>query len=643
MSLAIVKMSEYKLFIKNSDVDSVMKRFQGYQSVMFSEFDGSIDGFSRYESTYNFEANSEKQEHIQTILKKLKNIDKKNKKKARFNQLGIQAMDFSELETLTLEHSLDGITDLFLEFNEQDKRAFKQFTHHSPLRKRRLSSGEIKDLIEQKPIIGNVPAENVNEMLHELERLDSIYFMHKFEKNDQYAVFIILPSSEHYETVKIIADKYDIEYRSSASLHIQDIVTKMKITLQTILDKRENEQELLSQVSLYTEILQAHYEALRNEALREQEKLKFICTEHVTCLTGWIETDEEETFRAIIDEATQSAYDLECTPAPVHSREVPIKLRNKRFARAFEPITNMYSQPQYNELDPTPIFAPFYAFFFGMMLADAGYGIVMAITMFFVLKKVTLKPSTEDMVRLLLYVSVPTIFWGLIYGSFFGGLVPLTPIIDINNDYNRVLIMALMFGVVHLFVGLGVKGYIYYRDYKKRYILYDVIFWYLTLVGVGVLVTQLFSDALVQYQDPAKIAMIVGMVGIVLTNGRNAKSIGGKAAGGLYSLYGLTNYLGDVVSYSRLMALGLAGASIGVAFNMMVDMVSGMGVIGVIAGVIIFVIGHTFNLLISGLSSYVHSARLTYVEFFGKFFIGGGKPFKNFVADPTYIKLEKEL
>ncbi|WP_159649008.1 V-type ATP synthase subunit I [Erysipelothrix aquatica] len=640
--MAIVKMSEYKLFVNSENVDHIMSEMQKFQTVMFAENPDVYEGFSHYESTYDFERNLEKQEHIQTVLKKIKELDKKNKKKDRMNQLGIQSMSLSELNAVIEEHSLGAITDLFLEFNEHDKKTFKQFIHHSPIRKGSLTTQEIRSLIQQKPIIGNVPAENVSAILDELNPIESLYYMHKFQKGDHYGVFVIIPSSENFERVSIITEKYDMEYRSSTSLHIQDIVQKMKYTLQDILDKRENEYEILTQVSLYTEILQAHYEALRNESLRETEKLKFQTSSHVTLIRGWVETEDETVFRMMIDDATKGAYDLSLEAAPIHSREVPIKLRNKRFARAFEPITNMYSQPQYNELDPTPILAPFYAFFFGMMLADAGYGLVMAIILSIVLKKITLKPNVENMVRLLLYVSIPTMFWGLIYGSFFGGLIPLTPVIDINSEYNRVLIMALMFGVVHLFVGLGVKGYIYYRDYKKRYILYDVIFWYLTLSGVGIFVTQLFTDAYVAYMGYAQIAMLIGMIGIVLTNGRNAKSIGGKAAGGLYSLYGLTNYLGDVVSYSRLMALGLAGASIGVAFNMMVDMVSGMGIIGVIAGVIIFIFGHTFNLLISGLSSYVHSARLTYVEFFGKFFIGGGKPFKNFIEEPTYIKLEKE-
>ena len=165
----------------------------------------------------------------------------------------------------------------------------------------------------------------------------------------------------------------------------------------------------------------------------------------------------------------------------------------------------------------------------------------------------------------------------------------------------------------------------------------------MTLIGAIVLVSQIFTDMLKQYNSIAIPMMVVGMVGIVLTNGRDAKTLGGKLISGLYSLYGITNYVGDIVSYSRLMALGLAGASIGVAFNMMIDMVSGMGFISVILGSIIFMIGHTFNLLISGLSSYVHAARLTYVEFFGKFFVGGGKAFKPFTVSPTYIKIGKEV
>ncbi|QIK69848.1 V-type ATP synthase subunit I [Erysipelothrix sp. HDW6C] len=641
--MAIVKMSEFEMLVRNDQLDHLLVSLQRYGNVMFDQKVEEIGNFKHITRSFDRESNTAKQEHIQSILKRLSSIKKQEgpKKGQMFDKLNLQTMTYDEMESIVKETDLDSILNMYAEFYESESHFVESFKMHMPWEVETFTSDALLSLDGVRPIIGKVPSKYTHRLVHELEGLEDVYFMYQPDTMDE-SIFVIIPTPKRRENVEVLIEKYEMESRSSVSLHIEDKVVMMRYFLSQMIDKRLNIGDRLSRIGLYQEILKAHYESLRNEALRESMCENFIASEHVTYLKGWIMTDQVAEFSSIVNEATDGVFDLEIIAAPLHSPDIPIKLKNNRFARAFEPITNMYSQPRYDELDPTPIFAPFYAFFFGMMLADVGYGLIMGVVMFAALKLLNLKPSTRDMLRLLLYVSVPTMFWGIIYGSFFGGMIPLTPIIDINNQFNHVLVMALGFGIIHLFVGLGVKGYIYFRDYKKRYIIYDVLFWYMTLIGIIVLVSQMFTDFLSPYASSATIIMIIGMVGIVLTNGREAKTVFGKGASGLYSLYGITNYIGDVVSYSRLMALGLAGASIGVAFNMMVSMAAEMGTLGVIFGAVVFIFGHTFNLLISGLSSYVHAARLTYVEFFGKFFVGGGRAFEPFIAAPTYIELERE-
>lgn len=642
--MAIVKMSEFDLLVRNDHVESLLFGLQRYKNVMFADKLEQVDGFNPLNRNFNFKDNQEKQDHIQSILKKLALIKKKESKKKGqvFDSLNLKTMSFDALQQIVTDTDLDSILDMYAEYYESASHSIESYTIHTPWDDKNYSSEKLMKLENVKPIIGTVSEDNIDGFCSELALVEDIYYMYQAKNELHDSVIVIMPEPLYRDKVKVLAEKYEMQARSAVSLHIEEQVNTMKFFVSQMIDKRLNIDDRLSRIGLYQEILQAHYEALRNEALREKMALNFIASDHVTLIKGWIYTGEEEAFEKCVAMATSEVYDLEIKAAPLHSPDVPIKLKNNKFAKAFEPITNMYSQPRYDEIDPTPIFAPFYAFFFGMMLADVGYGLVMGTVMFLALKLLNLKQGTKDMIRLLMYVSIPTMFWGIIYGSFFGGMIPIPAIIDINSQFNMVLVMALSFGIIHLFMGIGVKGYIYYRDYKKRYILYDVVFWYMTLIGLIVLVSMMFTDFLAPYSQVATIVMVLGMVGIVLTNGRDAKTPFGKLASGLYSLYGITNYIGDVVSYSRLMALGLAGASIGVAFNMMVEMVSGAGILGVIFGAGIFIFGHTFNLLISGLSSYVHSARLTYVEFFGKFFIGGGKAFKEFIEQPTYIELEEE-
>jgi V/A-type H+-transporting ATPase subunit I len=200
--------------------------------------------------------------------------------------------------------------------------------------------------------------------------------------------------------------------------------------------------------------------------------------------------------------------------------------------------------------------------------------------------------------------------------------------------------LSIAFGVIHVFYALGIKAYMLIRDGKALDAVFDVGLWYAAIGGAILFLVSSMVNIPSILSIIGLVLMVVGMAGIILTGGRSSKSIGGKIAGGLYSLYGITGYVGDFVSYSRLMALGLAGGFIAGAINMIANMVSGMGVIGFVFAILIFIGGQVFNLGLSLLGAYVHSIRLTFVEFFGKFYEGGGQKFNIFKAKPKYINLK---
>ena len=177
------------------------------------------------------------------------------------------------------------------------------------------------------------------------------------------------------------------------------------------------------------------------------------------------------------------------------------------------------------------------------------------------------------------------------------------------------------------------------RDGKALDAVYDVLFWYMALMGGMAYLVFKMKNLSPAVTSVSMWIMIVGMVGIVLTGGRDAKGVGAKLGGGLYSLYGISSYVGDFVSYSRLMALGLSGGFIASAINMIAGMISGSWV-GMIFIPVILLGGHLFNMFLSFLGAYVHTSRLMYVEYFGKFYEGGGKPFKDFRTENKYINLD---
>jgi V/A-type H+-transporting ATPase subunit I len=235
----------------------------------------------------------------------------------------------------------------------------------------------------------------------------------------------------------------------------------------------------------------------------------------------------------------------------------------------------------------------------------------------------------------------------VVSSTFFGHKVTIPALwfVPLNNPM-RLLLYSLLFGLIHLFTGLGIKGYMMIRDGKYKDAIYDVGFWFLFLIGLlGMLIpSSLFASiAGMEINAPAwvntgaVVLTVVGALGILLTAGRRSKNPALRLALGAYDIYNITGWLSDILSYSRLLALGLATGVIAQVVNSMASMI-GTGVIGVIAFIIIFIIGHTLNLAINLLGAYVHTNRLQYVEFFGKFYEGGGRPFNPFKEDTKYIQ-----
>ena len=201
----------------------------------------------------------------------------------------------------------------------------------------------------------------------------------------------------------------------------------------------------------------------------------------------------------------------------------------------------------------------------------------------------------------------------------------------------------MILGGIHIFFALGIQAYMDIRDKKPLDALYDVGSWYMIITGAVIAIIAASVGTIPKIvSNGAKILMLLGMIIVLFTGGRGEKSIGGKIGWGVYSLYGITSYFGDFVSYIRLMALALSSAFIAIAVNIIVRMLVGNGFLATVLGIIIFLAFQIFNIFLSFLSAYVHSARLTYVEMFNKFYEGGGIPFKEMVSKSNYFNIEEE-
>ena len=381
-------------------------------------------------------------------------------------------------------------------------------------------------------------------------------------------------------------------------------------------------------------------------------------------LEGFVPEDRAEALARNIESRFDAAVEL---LEPKKKEKPPVLLKNNAFAQPLEGITASYSLPGKKEIDPTFISACFYYILFGIMLSDAGYGILLVLGTGFILWKCgkTMETGMKNFMKMFFLCGISTTFWGVMFGSFFGDAVNVvgTTFLGKGADFGpkplwfeplsepmRMLTFCFILALIHMFVGLGAKAYMLLKQGKIVDVIYDVVFWYVLLIScvVYLLTVPTMSDMLgvstlsASLQKPAGILMIASALGIILTGGRESKNWFKRILKGLYSLYGISSWLSDILSYSRLLALGLATGVIATVFNSMGSM-GGNTPVGVVMFIVVFLIGNVLNLAINALGAYVHTNRLTYVEFFGKFYEGGGSPFRPFAVNTKYYKIKEDM
>ncbi|MGD9560164.1 MAG: V-type ATP synthase subunit I [Oscillospiraceae bacterium] len=408
--------------------------------------------------------------------------------------------------------------------------------------------------------------------------------------------------------------------------------------------------------------LQDHM-AIRAEKYGVIERL--LQSKHVFVLTGYVPSAVAGALAAELEATFDCSVQSEVVAA---DDDVPVLLKNNWFSRPSESVLESYSLPGKEDVDPTSVMSIFYYVMFGLMFSDAGYGLIMAgLCGLGLLLYKNMEPNWKKNLWLFFWCGVSTMFWGVMFGSFFGdaiGVVSGTffgkallvkPLwLDPLANPMTLLMFCLGIGIIHLSFGMVMKAVTLIKNKQYIDILYDVGFPLMLMYPLIVMVmgSDMFAGMAGFSLDlPAALTPVlvgvagVGLVGITLFGGRESKNWGKRLLKGIYAVYNtLAGWLGDILSYARLLALGLATGVIGSVVNSMGTMpAEGAGVVvGAIAFVVIFVLGHALNFGINVLGAYVHSNRLEYVEFFGKFYEGGGVKFAPFGIHSKYYKIEEE-
>ncbi len=428
-----------------------------------------------------------------------------------------------------------------------------------------------------------------------------------------------------------------------------DIVEKQKsgwAALEAEIARLEEEARELSSLRPELLVLSDHFR--ERHGLLDVER-HFHRTERTFALEGWMRAIDRRTIEKELAKRW-SEIDFLARP-PREGEDPPIQLENRRAVQPFEFIMTLYGRPLYGEVDPTPLLAPFFVLFFAMCMSDAGYGLVLGALCAFLLFKFKIQGGMRLLTQILLAGSVLTVIVGVLTGGYFGIDAKLLPpalarfvIINPLEEPMKMLNVAFLIGIIHILFGIGVRMVVNFRARLWTDAVFDDLFWMLFLValaplGYAKILGGKMPDALGFYASRSALAI----AGILFVSG--ARKERNKLVGVFKSIlkfYSVTGYFGDVLSYARLLALGLAAAAIAVAVNGIAGMVTGLPFrLGYVAAVVVLILGHTFNLAVNILGAFVHSARLQYLEFFNKFFTGGGREFRPFRSERRYTVMKQ--
>ncbi|MBQ7653339.1 MAG: V-type ATP synthase subunit I [Clostridia bacterium] len=557
----------------------------------------------------------------------------------------------------------DGRDRIFDSVRELERINAEQLTIHAELSRLNVRRNQLevyasidvpfssfKDTKRTSFVLGTIPVERTEEVKTLLEEEGALCFIPDCDVTAKIrAISYIVPVekkdslSQKLSATDFSVCQFDDDY--SAAEEIARIDEEAE-------SKKRREMELLKESLTFDSVefdIKTLYDYYDLEYKKAEASERFRYTRSTFALSCWTPAKSVEEIRKQIEKKgiVSAVFDEE----PKEGDLVPTLTENNAIVSPYESVTNMYSVPSYKEKDPNAIMAFFYFVLFGVMLGDAAYGIILAVACFtlYILKKP--RKGEGKMLLVIGMGGVSTAIWGALFGSWFGEkLVPIYWFSPLDNPL-MMLGLSMGLGFLQIVVGMFLQAKVLFKQGKPLDAIFNVFGWYVVFAGLGA-----FAIAkLVVKTAPAWIAtvglalMITGVVMLLIGGGLGKKNVGAMILGGFKNIYGVTNILSDLLSYARLFGLGLATGVVAMVINQICAVlrtILGGHIVGLIVAwiisIVIYAVGHVFNIAINTLGTYVHNCRLQYVEFFGRFYEGGGHAFKAFGSDTKYVYLEKE-
>jgi V/A-type H+-transporting ATPase subunit I len=457
---------------------------------------------------------------------------------------------------------------------------------------------------------------------------------------------LVLALREQTEPVQKLLRGFEFEIVNFESMTgtVVDQTRAWEQRLAEIRNRLEEHQQAATALSaqlLALKILHDHY---RNILAREETRERVPATEQALILEGWCRQQDYPQLEKLVAEFDAASL---AQIEPAAGEEPPVEIENRAPVKPFEVVTRLYGMPQPSSVDPTAWLAPFFAIFFGMCVADVGYGLLMLVVLAVLGAKMQ---GDKKLVAMLGLCAVGTMMVGALTGGWFGDFLPkFVPHMEGRrtwlwfDPFQQPLIFfgwALVLGYFQLIFGLLI-GFVHNlrrRDYVAA--AFDQLTW-LVLLNSIVLLAFSKTGQIAPAAGAVFAYLAIGAGVLILALSHREGSLGARLGMGFYNVFSTIFYLGDVLSYLRLMALGMVSAGLAMAINVIAKTCIEIPWVGVLVAIVVLVVGHVFNMVLAILSAFVHTLRLQYVEFFPKFLVGGGRAFAPLAKDFEYIHLKK--
>lgn len=651
--MAIAKMSKVMLIAPTDKQNDLLDAIQELQSLEVTSLEQAKELFTENSIALQ-EVDTEKmnalQQKFEGIHAAITFVEKNQKQPSLIQKLKTPKEQFTlselqkEVQNWDTDALVEHVESIRNTLRKKDDELKELREKEALLRKWSALDFYPKDIFKHpytKTKMGTIPQATDNAYLEGLKQSELISVHEVYHTREEIGLLVTYPRKAQQAAKEELAKAhfsivwYAFEEAPSVELEknlkAQQAVVEAK---KKVLEDLQEEKDLLRQLQLSSEVTY-------NELQKEQAKNELVNGQHVFVLQGWLTTkavdDVEVQLKEKLGEGEYVFLPLEI--AEEEYEEVPTVLENNAFLQPFENLTEMYGLPKYGELDPTPYTAPFYLVFFGMMAADLGYGALLWLGTFIMLKFFHFDKGMNRNLKFFHLLSYPVMIWGIVFGSAFGADLPFQPL-SLSKDLITIMILSIIFGVIQIMVGLSLGAYSNLK--KKAYVdaYTSHLGWLAIITGIILYVLGSMVLNISWIATIGSSIAIIAAVAIVVVTVLSSENKWGGLASGLYNLYGISGYVADVVSYTRLMALAVSGGSIASAFNMLVGFLP--PVARFTAGIFLIVALQGLNIFLSFLGAYVHGLRLQFVEFFGKFYDGGGHALKPFKTYEKYVDIKQQ-